>query len=154
LHDAAIETPACHGGRFLFAGRAGYPRPATVREHQGISVTGWRASGLIALGLGASLAAGLAMGEEPASGFAAPNLSQSGVRDLASGCAMCHGDEGRPAAGSVIPPLAGRRADAFVDAMNAFRQGRREATVMQQIARAYGDAEIAALAGYFATRAP
>ena len=38
--------------------------------------------------------------------------------------------------------------------MNAFREGKGEATVMRQIARAYGDAEIAALADYFSKRAP
>jgi cytochrome subunit of sulfide dehydrogenase len=107
-----------------------------------------------ALGLSATLAAGLAMAQEAAPAFAAPNLSESGVRALASGCAMCHGDEGRPAPGSVLAPLAGQRAGAIVDAMNAFRQGTREATVMHQIARAYGDAEIAALADYFAKRVP
>jgi cytochrome c553 len=110
----------------------------------------WRAVALTAFGIGASFAGA----EEAAGGFAPPNLSEPGVRALASGCAMCHGDEGRPVAGSTVAALAGRRAEDFVAAMNAFKAGKREATVMRQIATAYGDAEIAALAGYFAKRAP
>ena len=103
----------------------------------------WRASGLALLG---ALAAAPVMAQEAPPAFAAPNLSIPGVRALASGCAMCHGPEGRPVAGSAVVALAGKRADAFVAAMNAFRDGKGEATVMRQIARAYGDAEIAALA--------
>ena len=38
-------------------------------------------------------------------------------------CAMCHGPEGRPVAGSAVVALAGKRADAFVAAMNGFREG-------------------------------
>ena len=94
------------------------------------------------------------MAQEAPPSFAAPNLSGPGVRALASGCAICHGPEGRPVAGSAVGALAGKRADAFVAAMNAFRQGKGEATVMPQIARAYGDAEIAALADYFSKLAP
>ncbi|HEX7402925.1 MAG TPA: c-type cytochrome [Usitatibacter sp.] len=111
----------------------------------------WRASGLALLG---ALAAAPVMAQEAPPAFAAPNLSIPGVRALASGCAMCHGPEGRPVAGSAVVALAGKRADAFVAAMNAFRDGKGEATVMRQIARAYGDAEIAALADYFSKRAP
>jgi cytochrome subunit of sulfide dehydrogenase len=111
----------------------------------------WRASGLALLG---ALAAAPAVAQEAPPAFASPNLSASGVRALASGCAMCHGPEGRPVAGSAVAALAGKRADAFVAAMNAFKQAKGEATVMRQIAGAYGDAEVAALADYFSKRAP
>ena len=36
------------------------------------------------------------------------------------------------------------------EAMKEFKEGKREATVMHQIAKGYGEAEIAALAAYFA----
>jgi cytochrome c553 len=36
--------------------------------------------------------------------------------------------------------------------MKAFKDGRREATVMHQIAKGYSEAEIAALAAYFAAQ--
>ncbi len=106
-----------------------------------------------AAGVAAVLAAALAQAQEP-SAFAPPDLSARGVRALAAGCAMCHGTEGRPVPGSTFAPLAGRPAPAFIDAMNAFRDGKREATLMHQIAKGYGDAEIAALAEHFAKLAP
>ena len=61
-------------------------------------------------------------------------------------------DLSRPAAGSSVPGLAGRPAESIVEAMKAFKDGKREATVMHQIAKGYGDAEIAALAAYFAAQ--
>ncbi len=82
--------------------------------------------------------------------FAAPNLSPAGVRALAANCTPCHGPEGRPVAGSAIPALAGHARDDLVAALDAFKAGRRPATVMHQVAKGYSEAEIAALAAYFA----
>jgi sulfide dehydrogenase cytochrome subunit len=84
--------------------------------------------------------------------FAAPNLTEAGVRAMAANCAMCHGTHSRPAPGSSLPALAGRPAEGIVDAMKAFKEGKREATIMHQIAKGYGDAEIAAMAAWFATQ--
>lgn len=86
----------------------------------------------------------------PAPAFAAPNLTPKGVASLAASCAICHGTGGRTAQGSKVARLAGRPAAATAEAMRAFREGRREATVMHQIAKGFSDAEIAALADYFA----
>ncbi|MGZ5083681.1 MAG: c-type cytochrome [Usitatibacter sp.] len=61
-----------------------------------------------------ALAAGLAHAQATAPAFAPPNLSESGVRALAAGCAMCHGTEGRPVAGSAFARLAGRSAASIV----------------------------------------
>jgi len=110
----------------------------------------------LAAALGALVAAfaALAQGEGASPRFAPPNLTPDGVRDLAAGCAMCHGTEGRPVPGSGFAGLAGRPAASIVAAMKAYREGDRQATVMQQIAKGYTDAEIAALAEYFAKRAP
>jgi cytochrome c553 len=85
----------------------------------------------------------------PAPAFAAPNLTDKGVRDLAANCAICHGTLGRPAPGSSVAGLAGRSDVAEV--LRQFKEGKREATIMHQIAKGYGDAEIAALGAYFAT---
>jgi cytochrome c553 len=84
--------------------------------------------------------------------FAPPNLSAKGVQALAMNCAICHGTDGRPVAGSSVAALAGRPAPEIVEAMGAFRQGTRPATVMHQIAKGYSDAEIEAMARYFAAR--
>ncbi len=105
------------------------------------------------LACAAAAAATLASAQQPAPpapAFVAPNLTESGVRAMAANCAICHGTLGRPAQGSALPALAGRPAPALAEALRAFKDGKREATVMQQIAKGYSDAEIEALAGYFA----
>jgi len=104
----------------------------------------------VACALGA--AAGLAAAQPsplPAPTFAPPNLSPQGVESLASGCAICHGPAGRPAPGSQLGPLAGLKARDFVEAMNAFKTGRRPATVMHQVSKGYSEAEIEAMARWF-----
>jgi len=83
--------------------------------------------------------------------FAAPNLSETGVRDMAANCAPCHGTRGRAAPGSSVAGLAGRTDVAAL--LKSFRDGKRESTVMQQIAKGYGEAEIDALGAYFARQA-
>jgi len=112
-----------------------------------------RAKVLVA-GLAAAVAA-IASAQQPAPpppSFAAPNLTDTGVRSMAATCAACHGTLGRPASGSSVPGLAGRPAQSVIEAMKAFKDGKREATVMHQVAKGYGDAEIAALAAYFAAQ--
>lgn len=86
----------------------------------------------------------------PAPQFAEPNLSEKGVAALAMNCAICHGPSGRPAPGSSVNALAGRKEQDIVAAMREFKEGVRPATVMHQIAKGYSDAEIDALARHFA----
>jgi cytochrome subunit of sulfide dehydrogenase len=86
--------------------------------------------------------------------FAPSNLTPSGVRALAANCAACHGTNGKSAAGSVVPGLAGRDAEYFVTQMANFKSGTRQATLMHQISKGYTDAEIKALADYFAAQKP
>lgn len=91
-----------------------------------------------------------ALAQQPAPPeFAPSNLSPSGVRALAANCAACHGTNGKAAPGSTVPGLAGQPKEAFVTAMVQFKEGKRPATLMHQIAKGYTDAEIAALADYF-----
>ena len=72
-------------------------------------------------------------------------------RNLAAGCAICHGTEGRPVTKDVIP-LAGLPRDHIVTQMKAFRDGKRSATVMHQIAKGYTDVQIDQLAAWFAAQ--
>ena len=72
-------------------------------------------------------------------------------RNLAAGCAICHGTEGRPVTKDVIP-LAGLPRDHVVTQMKAFRDGKRTATVMHQIAKGYSDEQIEQLASWFAAQ--
>jgi sulfide dehydrogenase cytochrome subunit len=109
-----------------------------------------RAAGAFAgLALAAAFAAWGQQPTPPPPAFAAPNLSEKGVRALAWNCAACHGTEGRAATGSAVPGLAGRPAGEIVEAMTQFKDGKRPATLMNQIAKGYSDAEIAAMAAYF-----
>ena len=72
-------------------------------------------------------------------------------RNLAAGCAICHGTEGRAVTKDVIP-LAGLPRDHIATQMRAFRDGKRPATVMHQIAKGYTDPQIDAMAAWFAAQ--
>ncbi len=72
-------------------------------------------------------------------------------RDVAANCASCHGTGGRSLS-TAIPSLAGQDAQAIVQRMKEFRDGRRPATVMQQLSKGYTDAQIEAAAAYFAAQ--
>jgi len=74
-------------------------------------------------------------------------------RNLAASCAICHGTDGRPAAtdGPLIP-LAGLPKDHIATQMRAFRDGKRPATVMHQLAKGYSDAQIDAIAAWYAAQ--
>jgi sulfide dehydrogenase cytochrome subunit len=109
----------------------------------------------ILLGL-ASLGSAVALAQAPAPAapnFAPPNLSPKGVQSMAAACSMCHGTNGRPAAGSPVAGLAARPRDEIVQSMAQFKSGAKPATIMHQIARGYSDAEVAALADYFSRQA-
>ena len=107
------------------------------------------ASAIAGLGLAAALGAFGQPSPAPLPAFAAPNLGENGARAMAWSCAACHGTGGRAAPGSAVPGLAGRPANQIEEAMRQFREGRRPATVMHQIAKGFGEAEIAAMAAYF-----
>lgn len=66
---------------------------------------------------------------------------------LAAACVVCHGPEGRSQ--GAIPGLDGLPADAFRQAMQAFRTGDRGGTVMPSIARGLAAADIEAVAAHF-----
>jgi sulfide dehydrogenase cytochrome subunit len=74
------------------------------------------------------------------------------TRALAATCANCHGTDGRAVAGSGSARLAGQSAEFIVTQMQAFRSGARPATVMQQLAKGYSDAQIQAMAAYFSAQ--
>jgi cytochrome c553 len=66
----------------------------------------------------------------------------------AASCSGCH-----PASAGVdspLPRLAGRRAADIVAQMQAFRSGQQQATVMDKIAKGFSDAEVQAIAAWYA----
>jgi len=73
------------------------------------------------------------------------------ARGLAATCSGCHGD-GRARDG--IRALAGLPKDEIARAMRAYRAGERPGTLMPQLAKGYDDAEIDAIAAWYAAAAP
>ncbi len=87
----------------------------------------------------------------PPPAFAASNLSAVGVRAMAATCAACHGTNGL-SVGGAVPSLAGINKEYFLNQLKAFREGKRDATIMQQLAKGYTEAEVAALGDYFSAQ--
>ena len=67
---------------------------------------------------------------------------------LAATCANCHGTNGKAIGDGAR--LAGKPADEIVKAMEQFRDGRKAATIMHQIAKGYTPEQIRLMADYFA----
>lgn len=68
---------------------------------------------------------------------------------IAATCMACHGPDGKSQS-ELMPSLAGLQASAFMQAMQEFRSGAREASIMKRHAAGYTDAEFEAMAAYFA----
>lgn len=88
-----------------------------------------------AIGLG-SIAAAVVASAEPPAGAAA--------------CSGCHPVTTRVT--SPVPRLAGLDQAAIVKAMQDFRSGQRAGTVMDRIAKGFTDAEIQAIAAWYAAQ--
>jgi sulfide dehydrogenase cytochrome subunit len=75
----------------------------------------------------------------------AEELSRAAL--LSASCEGCHGTGGRSP--GAIPAIAGKSADYLREALESFRAGEREATVMGRHATGYSDEEIRQIAEYF-----
>ena len=69
------------------------------------------------------------------------------AQSLAANCTGCHGPNGVSA--GAIPSIAGLDKAYFVTALQEFKAGTRQATIMHQHAKGYTDQEIELLAAYF-----
>jgi len=83
--------------------------------------------------------------------LAAHAQDNAAARSLAATCANCHGTDGRSVSPEVTP-LAGFPKDLIVQRMNEFKNGKRPATVMHQLAKGYTDQQIDLIAGYLAAQ--
>jgi sulfide dehydrogenase cytochrome subunit len=83
---------------------------------------------------------------------AAQDAASLRQRALAATCANCHGTQGRAVDGAAVPGLAGMPAPYMIEQMKAFKAGTRPATVMHQLSKGFSDAQIEAVAGYFAAQ--
>ena len=100
---------------------------------------------LAAVVLASGLAAGTAAAQD-----AAGSLQ---VRSWAATCANCHGTDGKSVAlDSGLLGLAGLDKAYLVEQLNAFRDGKRPATVMHQLTKGYTPQQLDAIAGYFAAQ--
>ena len=95
--------------------------------------------------LAAALAAVTVSYAAPSSAFAAGTAPAG-----ASACSGCHGG----AAASVGPTIAGRPATDIAAAMQAFRTGERNGTVMPRIARGFTSEESQAIAAWWSEVKP
>jgi cytochrome c553 len=66
----------------------------------------------------------------------------------AASCSGCH--PANVGIDTPMPRLNGRNAAEIVEQMQAFRAGQRNATVMGRIAKGFSDAEIRAIAAWYA----
>jgi len=66
-------------------------------------------------------------------------------------CAACHGESGTAVAAG-IPHLAGQDRDYLVAALKQYRNGERQAAAMRAAAGALSDADIVALADWYAAQ--
>ena len=77
-----------------------------------------------------------------------PNLA----RNIAAGCANCHGTNGVSAGG--FETLAGMPKDEMIRKVKEFKAGTKTGTIMPQLAKGYTDAQIELVAGWFAAQKP
>jgi cytochrome subunit of sulfide dehydrogenase len=66
----------------------------------------------------------------------------------ASSCSGCHA--ANAGVDTAVPRLAGRKAADIVVQMQAFKNGQKQATVMDRIARGLTEAEVEAIAAWYA----
>ncbi|HEY8243439.1 MAG: c-type cytochrome [Vicinamibacteria bacterium] len=83
---------------------------------------------------------------------AAPVLAQSpdSARDIAATCANCHGTNGMSR--GTVPSLAGQSKADIAAKMLEFKQNQRPGTIMPQLAKGFTDAQIDAVAAWFASQ--
>jgi len=67
------------------------------------------------------------------------------ARALAASCASCH-----RADGTTVPSLDGRSRNELLAKLRAFRDGSQAGTVMPQLARGYTEAQLDAIAAWYA----
>ena len=105
-------------------------------------------------GMAATL--GLAMlGEQIAQ--ATPNANASSVparvrkgAAISAECAMCHGSNGISVAAN-IPNLAGQRYSYLLQQLHAFKDGKRDNPLMQEVAHSLTGQQMRDLSAYFAS---
>jgi cytochrome c553 len=94
----------------------------------------------------ATLVAATTLAAMPAAG----QDDQALARSLAATCANCHGTGG--VSQGTVASLAGQPKAEIVRKMQEFRDGKRPATIMHQLAKGYTEQQIDLVAGWFAAQ--
>ena len=68
---------------------------------------------------------------------------------LSLSCTSCHGTYG--ISPGTIPTIYGKSREYIMKTMKEFRNGERDSTVMERIAKGYNDRDIRLISGYFAS---
>ena len=108
-----------------------------------------RAARALCLGA-AACAVALGPGAKPAAAQGAADALAAG-REKYVQCASCHGADGRSTVVPQYPKIGGQTAEYVVNALKAYRDGRRLGTyaaMMAAVAKQLSDADIANLAAY------
>ena len=82
--------------------------------------------------------------------LAAPAAADT-ARNLAAACANCHGTDGRSQ--GTVPSLAGQNKTVMLQSLRDFRDGKREATIMHQLAKGYTDEQLELMTDFFSRQA-
>jgi cytochrome c553 len=72
---------------------------------------------------------------------------------IGESCVFCHGEKGE-ASNPIYPRLAHQNRDYLIKQLKNFRDGKRKSAIMNEQAAGLTDAEIRALADYFASQPP
>ena len=100
-----------------------------------------------------SVVAATALGGLLVMGSMTPVLAEAlSGQSIGLTCAVCHGEQGR--GNGAVPPLTGRSADDLYATLMTCKSGAKPGTVMGRHAKAYSDAELRAVAEYFASIPP
>jgi cytochrome c553 len=101
--------------------------------------------------------AGAAAGVAALTAWAISTMAQTSPEALSQGgekyvqCASCHGSDGRSTVVPAYPKIGGQSAAYLVNALKAYRDGRRQGTyaaIMTEVAKPLSDTDISNLAAY------
>jgi cytochrome c553 len=94
------------------------------------------------------MGAGNALAEEAADHGGAVNAAEI----VTTVCAMCHGEDGNKMLTPETPKLGGQKADYLARALHEYKDGGRKNPIMGAVSQPLSEAEIEALAAYYAAQ--
>jgi cytochrome c553 len=137
--DSATPSLAAQDARYLVDAIKAY-RSTRKRENMRLYVTGLTEKDI------ESIAAFYSVQKSRA-----PEKGQTLVKDLSDKCDRCHGNGGENPA-LAVPKIRGQDRDYLIMALRAYRDDRRESSLMHKMSLPYSDAVIESLASAYASQ--